>query len=248
MQAERRRQLGAAQGPRQLEDGERVAARLGHEPPEDAVVQPAGDDRGEQRAGVIVGHGPAELRQPGELADVGRVADGEHERHRFRQQPARDEAQHLRRGRIEPLRVVHEAQQRALRPRPASRLSVARRDQETVGSGAGCQAERHAERGLLRLRERAEPVEHRRAQLVQPRERQLHLRLDAGDPRDAEARRLSGRSDAAVPSCRHPPRPARQDRAAVIADVVQQPIERLALGGTAQQHRRTACGHGVSRT
>ena len=79
---------------------------------------------------------------------------------------------------------------------------------------------------------------------MQPGERQLHLGLDAGDPRDAEAGRLPRAvvqerrlADARLPA-------DDQDRALAAADVLQQPVERLALAGSAQQHRRTAPGHG----
>src|SRR5215216_5603279 len=78
---------------------------------------------------------------------------------------------------------------------------------------------------------------------MQSGERQLHLGLDPGDPRDAETgclpcavvqeRRLTDARLAADD----------QDRAVAGADVLQQPVEPLALVGSAQQHRRTAPGH-----
>src|SRR5215211_205755 len=78
---------------------------------------------------------------------------------------------------------------------------------------------------------------------MQAGERQLHLGLDPGDPRDAETgclpravmqqRRLADARLAADD----------QDRALAGPDVLQQPVEQLALVGSAQQHRRTARGH-----
>ncbi len=244
LQAERRRQLRGGQGPRQLEDGQRVPPGLGHETADDALVDAARDDGGEQRACVLVGQRPeVELRQPRELAGVGRVADGEHERHRLGEQPAGDEAEHLRGGRVEPLRVVDDAQQRALGSGLGEEAQRRERDQEAVGRGAGRQPQGDAEGRLLRGRQGVEPAEQRRAQLMEAGERQLHLRLDAGHPRDAEARRLPG----AVVQQRglaHPGlAPHDQHRAAVIASVLEQPIERPALGGTAQENRVAVRGH-----
>ena len=168
-----------------------------------------------------------QLRQARQLALVARLADREHDRHRLRQQPPRDEPEDLRRGGIEPLRVIDEAQQRPLRGDLGQQAERGQRDQEAVRRGAGRRPERDAQGVLLRLRQRAEPVEHRRAQLMQPRERQLHLRLDAGDLRDPEARRLPsavvqerGLADARLAA-------DDQDRALAAADVLQQPVERL---------------------
>ena len=186
-------QLRRGQPARQLEDRQRVAVRLGDEPVAAPVVEPGGDDGREQGARVRVGE-PAErqLGQADELALVCRRARCEHERDRLGQQPARDEPEDLARGVVEPLDVVDEAQQRSLRGDLGQQVQRGQSDQEAVGGRAGRQSQRHAERGLLGLRQRSQPVEHRRAELVQPRERQLHLGLDAGDARDAEPGCLAG--------------------------------------------------------
>ena len=63
-------------------------------------------------------------------------------------------------------------------------------DQEPVRRIARRDAQGDSKRVLLRFCERLEPVEHRRAQPMDPRERQLHLRLDAFDLGDAQARGL----------------------------------------------------------
>ena len=184
---------GYGQRARQLQDRQRVAARLGDEAVADALIEPAGDDRGEQGARLALGE-PREhqLRQARQLALVGRVADREHDRHRLGQHPSRDEAQDLGRGGIEPLGVIDDAQQRPLGGNLGQQAERGQGDQEAVGSGTGGQAQRDAQSGLLWLWKSIEPVEHRRAELVQRREGQLHLGLDAGDPRDTEARRLPG--------------------------------------------------------
>src|SRR5262249_24657387 len=66
------------------------------------------------------------------------------------------------------------------------------RHEEPVGGRAGREAEGDAEGVPLRLGKRVQLREERRAELVQPGERQLHLGLDTGDLDDAEARRLAG--------------------------------------------------------
>ena len=136
---------------------------------------------------------PAELQlgQPDQLALVARVAHGEHDRHRLRQQAARDEPEDLSRGGVEPLRVVDEAEQRPFLGDVGQQAQRGQRDQE-AGGVAGLEAEGHSQGDLLRLGQRVEPPEHRRAEPVQPGERQLHLGLDPRDLRDPEARGLAG--------------------------------------------------------
>ena len=63
-------------------------------------------------------------------------------------------------------------------------------NQEPVGAVAGGKPERDAERATLRLGQRPEPAEHRRTQLMQSGEGELHLRLDAGHAGHPETERL----------------------------------------------------------
>jgi 3-oxoacyl-[acyl-carrier protein] reductase len=99
---------------------------------------------------------------------------------------------------------------------------------------------------VLRPWKRAEPAQHRRAELMQSGERQLHLGLDPSDPRHAE----TGCLPRAVVQkrCLADTRvaPDDQDRALAGADVLQQPVEQLALIGSAQQHRRMAARHALT--
>ncbi len=191
-QAEPAGHLRRRQAARQLEQRERIAARLGDDPVPDAFVEPARDDRRQQRAGVVVAE-PFQLQlgQPDQLALVARVAHGEHDRHRLRQQASRDEPENLSRRGVEPLRVVDEAEQRPFLGDVGQQAERSQRDQE-AGGVAGLEAEGHSQGDLLRLGQRVEPPEHRSAEPVQPGERQLHLGLDARDLRDPEARGLAG--------------------------------------------------------
>ncbi len=245
VEPEAARQVRRRQGAGQLEDGQRIAARLRDEAVANAVVEPAREDGREEGVGVLLGEpSEGELRQAHELALVARLAHGEDDGHGLRQQPSRDEAQDLARDGIEPLGVVDEAQQGPLRRHLGQQAERGQRDEEAVRSSAGGQAQRHAESGLLGLWKRAEVPQHRRAELMQPREGQLHLGLDPGDPGDAEARGLTGAmvqerglADARLAA-------DDEHRALAAADVLQDPVERVTLAGSPQQHRRTARGHG----
>jgi hypothetical protein len=85
---------------------------------------------------------------------------------------------------VEPLRVIDEADQRLLLGDLGEQRQRGQPYQEPVGRGAGAAAEHRRERVALRTGQPAEPVQHRRAQLVQAGISQLHLRLDADGPRD----------------------------------------------------------------
>src|SRR5215207_5147757 len=243
-QPERARQLRRRQTPRQLEDRQRIAARLRDEPVADALIETPWDDRRQQGARVVLREPcEPELGQPQQLAPVGRVAHREHDRHRLGQQPSRDESENLPRGAIEPLGIIDKAEQRPLRGNLGQQAERGQGDQEAARSRTGRPPQRDAQGDLLRLWKRPEPTQHRRAELMQSGERQLDLGLDPGDPRDAETgclpravmqeRRLADARLAADD----------QDRALAGADVLQQPVEQRTLVGSAQQHRRTAPGH-----
>ena len=112
-------------------------------------------------------------------------------------------------------------------------------DQEPVRRRARGQAERDPQRVALRRREPVEVIQHRRAQLMQPREGQLHLRLDPGRPRHPASVRPSGQvvqqrglADARVAAHHQHPALTGPDRA-------DQPVQHVALAVTAGQPRPT---------
>ena len=61
---------------------------------------------------VLVEPAQPRLRKPVEVVAARRVADRHDDRHGLRPQPPRHEAEDQRRGRVEPLRVVDEADER----------------------------------------------------------------------------------------------------------------------------------------
>jgi 2-methylisocitrate lyase-like PEP mutase family enzyme len=139
--------------------------------------------------------------------------------------------------------VLHETEQRALLGRGRQQAEHGESDQEPVRNVTRCEAQGDVQRVLLGLRERDELVEHRRTELMDPGERELHLRLDSGDPRHTESRGLPGEvpeqrrlSDACLAS--HD-----QDGAITFAHLCQEAVEHLALASPVEEPGRKGGGH-----
>ena len=221
---------------RQLQQRERVAARLG----DDAAPHPLIEvdvGRGlEQRARIGIGQAPhRHVRQSRKLALVADLADREDHGDRLGLQTARDERQRLRRRTVEPLRVVDDAQQRPVPRRLGAQAEHCEADEESIGWVAGAEAEGGAQRFALGAGQRIKVVQQRRAELLQPGVGELHLGLGAR------------RSDDVAPGClvhqilqqrglADPGFPAQHEhRAPARTQVSQQPIERLALSTPPEQ-------------
>ena len=176
-------QLGRCQRSRQLQEGERVALGLGQDAVTDPGIEGAGHRRLQQR-GRIVDSQPAhpELGEPGQLGLLVGLADREDQAHRFGGEPAGHELQRLGRGLVQPLRVVHDADQGLLLGHLGQEGQHRQAQQEAVWHRARLQAEYRAERLALRDRQRADPVQVGAAQLVQAGVRELQLRLDTRRP------------------------------------------------------------------
>ncbi len=212
---------------------------LRDDPVPHAVVEPAGDDGGQQHGGVLGCEAlQPQFRQARQAARLPRFADAEHDRHRLGEQPASHEAEDLLRRAVEPLKIVHETQHGLLLGVRRQERQRGEAHQEAVGRSAGCEAERDIERVALRLRERVRAIEQRPAELLQTRERQLALRLDAGDVDDPERSRLAR----GVPHQRRlaHARLAADDQHAAppLTRARNEPVERFALAGPAPQGRR----------
>jgi hypothetical protein len=141
---------------------------------------------------------------------------------------------------IEPLPVVDQADQRLPFSDGGHQAQHGQAHQEPVRRGPGTHAERGPQSFPLRPRHRLQPIQHRTAQLMQPGEGQLHLRLDTGGPLDAAARHapaqvLQQRCLAHTRLAMHHQRPALAG-----ADSLHQPVKHPALGVAAGQLRRAA--------
>ena len=119
-------ELGRRQPARQLQQRQRVAARLGDDAVADALVDAPPDADREQPVRIVVADAlHDQCGQAVELAGVAGIAHREHHRDPLREQAPRDERQRLRRRTIEPLRVVDQAHQRPLLGHSARRVSAA---------------------------------------------------------------------------------------------------------------------------
>ena len=156
---------------------------------------------------------------------------------RLGQQPARHERQRLRRRAVQPLGVVDQADQRLLAPDLGQQPEQRQADQEAIRRRARAQAERGAQRVALRAGQGVEPVEHRRAQLLQRGERQPGLRLHARGARHLAVGRPLGHVGQQRRLADPRLAPQHQRPALAGAHRVQQPVERLALAVTAQEHQ-----------
>ena len=108
-------------------------------------------------------------------------------------------------------------------------------DQETIRRRPRGQAEDDPERVTLWTRQPLEPIEQRRAQLMQAREGQLHLGLDPHRPRDGQIRRRLRPGTPAAPSSRCRPRPAGPATGSRRGGCRRQVVQQRALVGAPEE-------------
>ena len=179
------RHLGRRQPPGELQQRQRVAARLRDDPVPHRLVQAATEHRGQQVSCVDIAEPfQHQFRQIHQDRFGARLANREHERDRLGHQATGNKRQSLQRSPIEPLRIVEEADQRLSLSDLGQQAEGGQTDHETIRDIAFRQPERHAQRITLRDRESLKLVEHRTAELMQTGKRELHLRLDAPDSYD----------------------------------------------------------------
>ena len=139
---------------------------------------------------------------------------------------------------IQPLHVIDQAEQRTLPGHLRQQAQDGQAHQEPVRCRPRIHAERRPQCGTLRCRQAPKAVQHRRAQLVQPGEGQLHLRLHAGRALHPAVRRLPGqviqqsRLAHAGFAVNH------QDPALAGPHGLEAPVEHGAFGAAAHQLRR----------
>ena len=149
-------ETGDAPRARQLEQGKRVAVTLHDDLVADAGVQGAGHVGQQQRASIAVAERmDRQDRQPGENVIAGPRPRGAHDRDPLGQEAAGDEAQDLRRGLVEPLRVIDDGGQRLLLGDLGEQRQRGQPDQEPVGRSAGAAPEHRRERVALRTGSRS---------------------------------------------------------------------------------------------
>ena len=236
-QPEPARQLGRGQPPRQLQQRQRVPPRLGHDLLRHPLIQRPPHQRAQQLPRIRIPQPlDRQLRQPGQLRAW--LPCREQHQHPLRPQPACRERQRLRRGPVQPLRVIDHAHQRTLGGRTGQQAQHGQADQETIRRGARFQAERRPQRITLRDRQLPQPIEHRPAQPLQPGEREVHLRLHPRGPQHPQIRRRPRHviQQGRLPDPRLAPH---HERGAVpVTQPFHQPAQRLALAAAPVQHRQ----------
>jgi hypothetical protein len=189
-----------------------------------------------------------ELGEPGLVGGARNAfAHGEEHDHWLQLEPAHDEAEYLRRGPVETLRVLDEEEQRplrlGLRQQPERRQS----DQERIRGVAG-EADRRLEGAALRLGQAIARLEKREQQLVQPGEGESRLGRYArrGDHRHAPLA-CSHRSSLEQPGLPDPGLAAHDERAAALPDPVDQVVKPSQLVVSAEKLSDSRVGAGASQ-
>jgi len=139
-QAEATRQLGGREAARQLEQGQRVPPGFGQDPLPDLLIERPRHDRAQQGPGVGL---PESLdSEPGDSLEVlARLAGGERQQHALGLEPTSGEGERLRRGPVQPLAVVHHADERPLRRRLRQQAQDGQADEEAIGRRPGTDAQ-----------------------------------------------------------------------------------------------------------
>ena len=168
-----------------------------------------------------------------------RFAGREAQPDRVGPEPPGHEPQRLRGRVIQPLLVIDQADQRLFPGHLRQQAQHRQPDQEPVRRRPGGQAERDPQRVALRNRQMPGAAQHRRAQLMQAREGQLHLGLHPRHPCHLVPRRPPGQvfqqhslTHARVANRHQGPALPRLDR-------LHQPVQHTTLGTAARQPRRT---------
>jgi hypothetical protein len=234
-------QVGDVPRARQLEQGQRVAVTLHDDLIANGGIYGAGHVGQQQRASISVAE-PADrqLGQPGQNVIASPRPRGADDRDPLGEQAAGHEPQDLRRGVVEPLRVVDDTGQRLLLGDLSEQGQRGQPHQEPVGRSAGAAAEHRRERVALRTRQPVEVVQHGRAELVESGVGQLHLRLDADGSRNMPASDLAGQVAQQRTLARPSLAPQDDDPAPAGEHVAHQPVERLTLAAASEELRGQA--------
>lgn len=154
------------------------------------------------------------------------------------QEAAGHERKHPRRRTVEPLRVVDETEEGLLLGGLRQQVEDREPDEERIRRPSGAQPECNFQGVSLGVRQALHEVEARRAQLVERRERELHLAFDSDRARNPEVR---SRLDRIVEQCGladarlavH-----REHAAVAVARRLQHAIEHVAVALPSEQLHR----------
>jgi len=145
-------QLTRRQPARQFQQRQRIPPRLGDNQVSHPRVQRRSENRVQQDPRIIVPQGlHRQFRQTGQL--LASRAGREDQADRFGLQPPGHERENLGRGPVEPLLVIHQAQQRPRPGRIRQQAQHGQANQEPIRRRPGIEAERGSQRRALRVRQ-----------------------------------------------------------------------------------------------
>jgi hypothetical protein len=190
------RQLLSGQLPGHLGQGEGIPRRVPCDLLPDHWIDDPADQAGHHLTGRVRRQAPHRDRV--QALPRGLVAralpDGEQERDPVRVRPPRDEGEHVRRGPVEPLGVIDQAQDPGLVGRRAREQGqYGQPDQEPVRNGPVGQPESRLEGSPLRSRQVRDLRQQGLRELVDSRVAEFHFRFDSGDAEHPEIPRGPGR-------------------------------------------------------
>jgi len=246
-------ELVGGQRRRQLEQREWVALGGLDQAVTHVRPQPGRGSFGQQRAGgVSVQAREAKLLDAGggERVDVV-VAGGKQQHHPLGLEPPGGEGERVGRRLVQPLRIVHQADQRPLLGDLGEQAERAHRDQEAVVAVGRGEPEGALQGGRLGARKPLDVVEHGPDDLVQGGEHRGVLDRLAGALAEARQHRMGGVTEQADPTRRpaHERRPVIQaiadDR--LLQGRVDQLRDRVMPDAEATHHRRLLLGRRPTR-
>jgi hypothetical protein len=171
--------LRCRQAARQLEQRERVAARLGDDSLAYRVVHRPGNDGRQERLRIVtVEAANGEIAQPAEPVLLAGLTCGEEKPDGLGHQPTRGEGERLDRRPVDPLRVVDEAEERPFVRHRRQERQGGEANEEAVRRAPATQAKSGLDGRALRVRQPVKAVEHLRTELVEAPEGQVHLPFD----------------------------------------------------------------------
>jgi len=167
--------------------------RLGNDPPQHRLIDPARNRRADQRDCRTVGQrSEHKFRKAVEVAGPFRLTFCEQDHDRLDLQPPGHERQHLRRRPVQPLRVVRDTQQRLGLGGLGQERQHPEADQEAIELWAGPKADCGFECFAMRWLKVPETLVEGRAHEMQGGIGKLPLRFHPPDPDDPVARGLLG--------------------------------------------------------
>jgi hypothetical protein len=185
------RELVGIQRHRQLEQRQWIALGGLDQAPTNVRREPGWELLGQQSGGGVgIQPGEVKLSEAGgrERMEVV-IVGGDQQHDPFGLEPSGSEGKRVGRRLVQPLRIVHQADQWPLLGHLREQAQRAHTNQEPVGAFGGGEPEGSLQGGRLGAWKPLDMAEHRPDELMQGGERQLRLGLDAGPPQHLHRRR-----------------------------------------------------------